>query len=99
MSDLTEKKEFGRFCRHAENARLVPIASSLIADLDTPLTLFFKINQDREHVFLFESMEGGEKWGRYSFIGFQPLVTFESRDRSIEINTYDNEVPHGRKFT
>ena len=99
MSDITEKKEFGRFCRNAENARLVPIASSLIADLDTPLTLFFKINQDRELVFLFESMEGGEKWGRYSFIGFQPLVTFESRDRSIEINNYDNGVPHGRKFS
>ena len=76
MIGPTEKKEFEQFCRRAESARLVPVSTSLIADLDTPLTLFFKINQDREHVFLFESMEGGEKWGRYSFIGFQPLVTF-----------------------
>ncbi|MGI9535729.1 MAG: anthranilate synthase component I [Desulfocapsaceae bacterium] len=99
MIDHTENTEFELFCRHAENARLVPISSSLIADLDTPLTLFFKINQDREHVFLFESMEGGEKWGRYSFIGFQPLVTFESRERSIEINTYENGLPQSRKFS
>ena len=94
----TEKKEFEKFCRRAERARLVPVSTSLIADLDTPLTLFFKINQDREHVFLFESMEGGEKWGRYSFIGFQPLVTFESKGESIEITSYDNGISHSRKF-
>ncbi len=47
----TEKKEFEEFCGRAEHARLVPVSTSLIADLDTPLTLFFKINQDREHVF------------------------------------------------
>ena len=64
MIDPTEKKKFEEFCRRAELARLVPVSTSVIADLDTPLTLFFKINQDREHVFLFESMEGGEKWGR-----------------------------------
>jgi anthranilate synthase component 1 len=94
-----DKKEFELFCSKAEKARLVPFSSSLIADLDTPLTLFFKINQDREHVFLFESMEGGEKWGRYSFIGFQPLVTFESRGQSIEISSYENGILNHKRFT
>ncbi|NNK56228.1 MAG: anthranilate synthase component I [Desulfofustis sp.] len=98
MITPTEKKEFEEFCRRAESARLVPVSTSLIADLDTPLTLFFKINQNREHVFLFESMEGGEKWGRYSFIGFRPLVTFESKGESIEIISYDNGISRPRKF-
>ena len=50
-------------------AGLVPVYRKIIADLDTPLTLFAKVSENQSHVFLFESMEGGEKWGRYSFIG------------------------------
>ena len=57
---------------------LVPVHRTIIADLDTPLTIFAKVAGDDPHAFLFESMEGGEKWGRYSFIGLNPLVTFTS---------------------
>lgn len=57
---------------------LVPVYRTIIADLDTPLTIFAKVAGDDPHAFLFESMEGGEKWGRYSFIGLNPLVTFTS---------------------
>ena len=59
-------------------ADLVPVSRTIIADLDTPLTIFAKVAGDATHAFLFESMEGGEKWGRYSFIGLDPLVTFTS---------------------
>ena len=63
-------------------AGLVPLHRTIVADLDTPLTIFAKVAGEDEHAFLFESMEGGEKWGRYSFIGLDPLLTFESiRDR------------------
>ena len=63
-------------------ADLVPVHRTIIADLDTPLTIFAKVAGRDPHAFLFESMEGGEKWGRYSFIGLDPLVTFTSvRDR------------------
>ena len=79
------QENFEIFRSRAETCRLVPLSTTLISDLDTPLTLFFKINEDREHVFLFESMEGGEKWGRYSFIGLQPIVTFESKDDTVII--------------
>ena len=58
---------------------LVPVHRTIIADLETPLTLFAKVAALDPHAFLFESMEGGEKWGRYSFIGLDPLVTFTSR--------------------
>jgi len=66
---------------------LVPVYRKIIADLDTPLTLFAKVADNQSHVFLFESMEGGEKWGRYSFIGFDPLVTFSSKGNAIDICT------------
>ena len=85
-----DKTEFEKFCERSRKARLIPISTKLISDLDTPLTLFSKINPDREHVFLFESMEGGEKWGRYSFIGFDPLLTFESRGKAVTITSFDS---------
>jgi anthranilate synthase component I len=69
-------------------AGLVPVSRKIIADLDTPLTLFAKVADNQSHAFLFESMEGGEKWGRYSFIGFDPLVTFSSRGNQIETCTF-----------
>ena len=69
-------------------AGLVPVYRKIIADFDTPLTLFAKVSENQSHAFLFESMEGGEKWGRYSFIGFDPLVTFSSKGNQIETGTF-----------
>ena len=67
----------------AEAAGLIPVYREIIADLDTPLTIFAKLAMDQSHAFLFESLEGGEKWGRYSFVGFDPLVVFESRGQQV----------------
>ena len=64
---------------------LVPVHRTIITDLDTPLTIYAKICGGRQHAFLFESMEGGEKWGRYSFIGLDPLLTFASRGSSVAV--------------
>jgi len=77
-----DPKQFGRL---VPRSGLVPVARTIIADLDTPLTLFAKVVRGRRHAFLFESMEGGEKWGRYSFIGLDPLVTFRCRGDLVEI--------------
>jgi len=69
----------------AADAGLIPVYREIVADLDTPLTIFAKVAGEESHAFLFESLEGGEKWGRYSFIGLDPLVTFESHGRDISI--------------
>ena len=69
----------------AGEADLIPVYREIIADLDTPLTVFAKTAADKSHAFLFESLEGGEKWGRYSFVGFDPLVSFESYGDKINI--------------
>ena len=73
------------FERLTVDAGLVPIYREIVADLDTPLTIFAKVAGEESHAFLFESLEGGEKWGRYSFIGFDPIVTFASRGTQITI--------------
>jgi anthranilate synthase component 1 len=50
---------------------VVPVFEEILVDSDTPLSVFRRF-ADRENAFLFESMEGGEKWGRYSFVGVDP---------------------------
>lgn len=65
--------------------RLVPVCRSIITDMDTPLSLFAKVAAEERHAFLFESMEGGEQWGRYSFIGLDPLVLFSNFGQEVHI--------------
>ncbi len=52
----------------AQRGNLVPLVREIFADLDTPLSLFRRLDDGRTS-FLFESVEGQEKWARYSFIG------------------------------
>ncbi len=80
-----------QFSEMLAHSGLVPVYRTIIADLDTPLTLFAKVAAGRDHAFLFESMEGGEKWGRYSFIGLDPLVTFSCRGDEITIKRGNGE--------
>ncbi len=73
------------FAEMMEQAGLVPLYRIIVADLDTPLTIFAKVAEKEKHAFLFESMEGGEKWGRYSFIGLDPLLSFSSVGDSVTL--------------
>ncbi len=66
---------FDEFCSLATQGNLIPIFREILADFDTPVSAFSKINMG-SHAFLFESIEGGENWARYSFLGSQPSVVF-----------------------
>lgn len=85
MAKRIFRPDIEQFKSDLKTHRLVPISTQIVADLDTPLTLFSKVADGRNHAFLFESMEGGEKWGRFSFIGYDPLVTFTSKHDSLVI--------------
>ncbi len=83
--DSRHHPSLSQFRQLAAESGLVPVYREIIADLDTPLTIFAKVAGEDSHAFLFESVEGGEKWGRYSFIGLDPIATFESFGQSITI--------------
>jgi len=68
----------------AKKGNLIPIYSEILADMETPVSAFKKIGKNR-YSFLLESMEGGEKWARYSFIGFDPALIFKSKEKRIEL--------------
>ncbi|MBN2808316.1 MAG: anthranilate synthase component I [Deltaproteobacteria bacterium] len=76
---------FAEFACLAQNYSYVPICRKIVADLDTPLTLYHKLAAQEEYSFLLESLEGGERWGRYSVIGYRPALLFCQRGQEIEI--------------
>ena len=52
---------------------VIPVCKEIYADIITPITLLRKLSQKSTQFYLLESIEGGEKWGRYSFLGVAPL--------------------------
>jgi anthranilate synthase component 1 len=67
----------------ATRGNLIPVAREVLADLDTPLSLFRRLDDGRTS-FLLESVEGGEKWARYSIIGTGTRAIFRARGRDVE---------------
>ncbi|MFP3915570.1 MAG: anthranilate synthase component I [Actinomycetota bacterium] len=67
------------FERLAAEYPVVPLATTFVADRETPVSAFQKLVGD-EPGFLLESVEGGENWGRWSFVGWDPAFTLTSRD-------------------
>lgn len=67
----------------AEKANVIPVYKSIPADLDTPVSAYLKLAAKRRESFLLESIEGGEKLARYSFIGFDPFLVVEGTEDSV----------------
>lgn len=77
------------FKQKSKEGNLIPVYREILADLDTPLSAFLKLKG--KTCFLFESVEGGEKWARYSFIGSDPSVIIEGRCREVTITKGDHK--------
>ncbi len=86
--------------RQDKTIRAVPIYREIMADLETPVSAFLKIRGD-EPAFLLESIEGGERMARYSFIGADPIAlltlrdgtaTIEDRAGATTVQTYDDPL-------
>src|SRR2546425_8353845 len=74
------------FLSRTRGGTLIPVWCELPADLETPISMFLKMRADG-HAFLLESVEGGERIGRYSFIGSGPVMTIISRGDQVDIRT------------
>ena len=83
---------FSEFPRWAEQAPCVPVYRQLTGDGLTPVSAFRKIERSAPS-FLFESVIGGEKVGRFSFLGTEPFITFEARENSVVITPRDGLTP------
>src|SRR5437867_12231121 len=72
------------FLKLAAQGNLIPVARRLLADFETPLSAYRKIRGQGES-FLFESVEGGEHLGRYSFVGCNPRAVIKQTGNRVEV--------------
>lgn len=82
---MQHRPDFHEFLELAKHHRLVPIYRQLLGDTLTPVTAFRKI-QRGDWSFLFESVIGGERVGRYSFVGSGPFLILQAWDRQVRID-------------
>ena len=91
---------FQDFIALAASHTLVPVAKTISADLLTPVSAFLAIAKNEPHAFLLESVEGGEKVGRYTFLGVRPYMIVRSKDDRIEVrDAKGKEKSKGNIFT
>ncbi|MGH6647864.1 anthranilate synthase component I [Aquabacterium sp.] len=69
----------------------IPLVAQALADLDTPLSLYLKLTRGSPHSFLLESVVGGERFGRYSFVGLPARTLVRATGRHVEVVT-DGQV-------
>jgi anthranilate synthase component 1 len=79
--------DFEMFKELSKKGNLIPVYKEFLADMETPVSALMKLGSS-DHVFLLESVEGGEKWGRYTFLGSEPAMIFKVRGEEILIQKY-----------
>lgn len=72
------------FREKAEEGNTIPVYRPILADMETPVSAFYKLMPDK-YAFLLESVEGGEQVARYSFLGGQPSVLFHTKGHEVTI--------------
>src|SRR5215472_12649595 len=77
--------DYQQFAALARQATLVPVAKTVAADLRTPVSAFLSIAAREPNAFLLESVEGGEKVGRYTFLGARPYMILRAQGGRITV--------------
>ncbi len=78
------------FCELAKANKFIPVSLSLQGDLETPINLFMKLGE-QPNSYLLESVEGGEKWARYSYIGRNPIATIIAHENRVTITSREGD--------
>jgi len=84
--------DFSQFSALAQQGNFVPVYQEWVADLETPVSAWYKVCAGQPYSFLLESVEGGENLGRYSFLGCEPLWVLEARGDRITQTHRDASV-------
>jgi anthranilate synthase component 1 len=88
---MRHQPDLATFLELAKTHPLVPVYRQLVGDTLTPVTAFRKI-QEGDWSFLFESVIGGERLGRYSFVGSSPFLIFRAWDRNVRVERPGTDV-------
>jgi len=87
------KNELKELVKNSDKKYVVPLYYEIIADLETPVSAFYKVCENKKYSFLLESVEGGENFGRYSYIGIDPLYILKSdKSGAVIFNPANDEI-------
>ena len=89
---------FEEFVALAGKGTFVPVCKEVMADLLTPVSAFLKVAEHAEHAFLLESVEGGERVARYSFLGKDPFMVLRSRSGRTIVERGAERTESARPF-
>ncbi len=88
---MVTPEQFRQHAAAEENFNRVPVVREVLSDLDTPLSVYLKL-ADAPHTYLLESVEGGERFGRYSIIGLPAARTVAFRGHSMEVREHGQVI-------
>lgn len=71
----------------AEDYSVIPVCKEIYADMMTPISMLIRLSAISQRYYLLESVEGGEKWGRYSFLGYDPIMRVSCKDGKVTIES------------
>lgn len=77
----------------AASYNIIPVCKEIYADVITPITLLRRLSETSTYFYLLESIEGGEKWGRYSFLGYDPAMRVTCKSNKVTIE----DIPSGAR--
>ncbi|MFZ5975677.1 MAG: anthranilate synthase component I [Bacillota bacterium] len=92
---------FEEINKKARGFDFIPVAMDDFADMETPVSVFKRFKDTNPYCFLLDSVEGGEKWARYSFIGKDPLLTIRIKEQEAIVQYRDGrtEKKEGNPFS
>lgn len=76
-----------KFIELSKAYNVIPVCTQILADTETPVTVLQKFYDSNTESFLLESVEGGERWARYSFLGLSAFGTIKILSKDVEIST------------
>ncbi len=93
LETFPSKEEFDQLLK---TSSVIPVGVRILADTETPVSVLARFADKNENVFLFESADGGERWGRYSFMGTsaRAIVTVFQKDVVIREGIHEKRIPH-----
>ncbi len=93
---INEFPDIDQFRHLAKQSNVIPVCVEILADTKTPVSLLKRIYKNNGSAFLFESVEGGERWGRYSFLGVSARTHIRVFPQFVEVrkNSNSKQIPH-----
>lgn len=86
-----KEKQIRQIEQYVGKYDIVPIKKEIFADVITPISLLRKIAVKHKRFYLLESVEGGEKWGRYSFLGYHPVMRVSCKEQQVTVESDDGK--------